>query len=203
MNNQNQAIEFEIAKIIPPKGIDAELSKCKDIFKDYYKSFNYSKGLYIFGNPGVGKTWSIYAIIKEIMRNSGELFIKDVFEDKKYIPQKNAIITSMAKIYEDLTVGQFNKEFNSAEYKNKLRHTDILMIDDFGMEKVSDYRQEILEDIINTRYENQEITFFTSNYDLDQLMYRIGGDIAGRRIVSRIIEMCDIIELHGEDKRLK
>ena len=52
--------------------------------------------------------------------------------------------------------------------------------------------------LINYRYENMLRTFFASNLSLQELAER-----SGDRIASRIAEMCDIIEIGGEDKRLQ
>lgn len=196
-------LEKTINELIPIKVRGANLNKCKQIIQDYFfEEFAKNKGLYLWGKPGRGKTWVMYAIIKRIIFIKGEYWASYVRHQSSSVNQ-NVKITSMSRIYQDLTDGQFNKNFSSSEYKDELYKFGLLIIDDIGMEKMSDFRQEILEDIIDTRYKNEKITLFTSNYSLEQLIDRVGGEIAGSRIVSRIIEICEIIELKGENRRLK
>jgi len=188
----------KINKIIPLEGRSADLIKCDQVIRDYWEKSLKERGLYLWGKSGRGKTWAEYAIIKRLIFLNSHNDWSDLNGWYKGIK-----IISMAKIYEDLTEGQFNKCFKASEYKDEICNTGLLMIDDIGMEKMSSFRQEILEYIIDTRCKNERLTFFTSNYNLDQIVYRVGEEIAGGRIISRIAKMCEIIELKGEDRRLK
>ena len=78
------------------------------------------------------------------------------------------------------------------------RTVDLLILDDIGAEKPSEWVQETLFILVNYRYEQMLPTIFTSNCGLDELEERIG-----KRIVSRMVEMCRCISMDGEDWRLK
>src|SRR4029450_7520659 len=81
---------------------------------------------------------------------------------------------------------------------------DLLVLDDLGSEKTSEWVEETMNLIVNTRYNERRLTIFTSNYDdtpddsdPECLKARIGF-----RIHSRLHEMCDFLEYDGADFRL-
>ena len=72
---------------------------------------------------------------------------------------------------------------------------DLLVLDDLGAEKTSEWVEETLNLIVNARYSEQRTTMFTSNYDdnpdttdPDSLLFRIGF-----RMRSRLHEMCEFV----------
>ncbi len=80
---------------------------------------------------------------------------------------------------------------------------DLLVLDDMGSEKTSEWVEETMNLIVNTRYNERRHTIFTSNYDdtpddadPDCLKARIGF-----RIHSRLHEMCEFLEFDGADYR--
>ena len=80
----------------------------------------------------------------------------------------------------------------------------MLVLDDLGAEKTSEWVEETLNLIVNTRYSERRTTVFTSNYedkgddttDPDSLLFRIGF-----RMRSRLHEMCELLDLDGADYR--
>ena len=80
---------------------------------------------------------------------------------------------------------------------------DVLVLDDLGAEKTSEWVEETLNLIVNTRYSEKRVTMFTTNYDdnpditdPDSLLFRIGA-----RMRSRLHEMCEGLYLNGADYR--
>ena len=80
---------------------------------------------------------------------------------------------------------------------------DLLVLDDLGAEKTSEWVEETMNLIVNTRYNERRLTIFTSNYedipddtDPDSLLFRIGF-----RMRSRLHEMCEFLEIDGADYR--
>ena len=80
---------------------------------------------------------------------------------------------------------------------------DLLVLDNLGAEKTSEWVEETLNLIVNTRYNDRRTTVFTSNYedkpdqtDPDSLLCRIGV-----RMRSRLHEMCEFLDLDGADYR--
>ena len=77
-------------------------------------------------------------------------------------------------------------------------NADLLVLDDLGAEKTSEWVEETMNLIVNTRYNERRLTIFTSNYedipddtDPNSLLFRIGF-----RMRSRLHEMCEFVE-HG------
>jgi DNA replication protein DnaC len=80
---------------------------------------------------------------------------------------------------------------------------ELLVLDDLGAEKTSEWVEETLNLIVNTRYSERRLTLFTSNYqdipddtEPNALVSRIGF-----RMRSRLHEMCDFIVLDAADYR--
>ena len=80
---------------------------------------------------------------------------------------------------------------------------ELLVLDDLGAEKTSEWVEETMNLIVNSRYNDRRPTVFTSNYDLlddrldpDSLTARVGF-----RMCSRLHEMCEFLETRGADYR--
>ena len=80
----------------------------------------------------------------------------------------------------------------------------LLVLDDVGKEKTSEWVEETMTFIVNTRYNQRLTTIFTTNYEdnpdleaLDSLRVRVGS-----RVYSRMHEMCDFYDYGGADYRL-
>ena len=83
---------------------------------------------------------------------------------------------------------------------------DLLVLDDLGSEKTSEWVEETMNLIVNTRYNERRLTIFTSNYedtpevDTDTQDFTLKERI-GFRIHSRLHEMCEFLEFDGADFR--
>ena len=153
--------------------MDKKLQKAAEKIIDGEK-----KGLYLFGGCGCGKTYSVWAMYQMFRFN--EMDIK---------------VESMVDILYKL-----KKDFNSSDpkYYDFIRnYKGVLVIDDLGSEKITDWAMEMFYSIINKRYEENRTTIITSNLSIEEISKKYGD-----RLASRIVGMCDIIKIEGEDKRL-
>jgi DNA replication protein DnaC len=82
-------------------------------------------------------------------------------------------------------------------------HGDLLVLDDLGEERTSEWVQETLAHVINVRYSERRATVFTTNLvdskdstDPRSFFYKLGG-----RTRSRLIEMCEWVKMEGGDAR--
>lgn len=135
------------------------------------------KGLYLHGNAGTGKTHLAAAIANHIIEKKRR---QVVFVNH---------ITLLNRIKQSFETG----EDITAWYKK----APLLIIDDIGKSKVTDWTREVIYDIVNYRYENELSNVFTSNYDLKAL-----GNMIGIATVSRIGEMCYVHQFNGSDLRM-
>lgn len=152
---------------------DADTKKLSPaIVKAVENSIEEDKGLFIYGNTGTGKTYTLYALAK----NRGEVdnFVSMLVEYRDYM-QKGCYFDRLT----DMTRQKY------------------LFIDDIGSEKLSDFVVEFLYLIVNKRYENMGRTVFSTNLSLEKF-----GERYGDRILSRISEMCVLVELQGNDRRI-
>lgn len=192
---KEKEIKEKIDNRIPPKFKDAKIENSLKVVQDYCSQGRYiGKGLFLYGDVGTGKTYNVYALTKQLIMNNENVF---VFNLPRLLNTIRASFSKQEAYNEDTDNYSyaFVKDMSSIE---KLIDLDILVIDDIGAEKPSDWVAETLYYLINSRYEEEKTTIFTSNLSLDKLADRIGN-----RIVSRIAEMCDIYEMKGEDKRIE
>ena len=81
---------------------------------------------------------------------------------------------------------------------NSFSCADLLVLDDFGVERVTDWTRQIFYTIINKRYNSMKSTVVTTNVSISQLENEFDA-----RIISRLVEMCRVIEMGGEDFRYR
>ena len=94
-------------------------------------------------------------------------------------------------------------EETEMEVLKPLLDADLLVLDDLGAERTSEWVQETLGLVVNTRYNAKRPTIFTSNLvdvpdntDPRSFIFQLGA-----RTRSRLIEMCDWVEIQGADIR--
>lgn len=159
----------------------------KDFF-DNYDGIKDSKGLYLHGVFGSGKTYLVYALLNELRAK------KHVDYIALYFP------TALKELKDDWDLYHEKMERYSS--------VPILLLDDIGAEAVSDWgRDEVLGTILQARMNNHLTTFFTSNLSLDELEYHLSLSKSGvdkvkaRRIMERIKQLTVPLELITDNKR--
>ena len=149
-----------------------------------------SKGLYIYGPFGVGKSFILGAI-------ANELASKQVRSIVVFMPE---FLRELKNSIQDQTLNQ------KIDFVKK---APVLMLDDIGAETMTAWaRDEILGTILHYRMSEQLPTFMTSNFDYDGLENHLsqskGGDIekvkAGR-IIERIRALTEPIHMDGRNRR--
>lgn len=145
-------------------------------------------GLFFEGEPGVGKTHLAVAVLSQVVRTTAArgLFC-DVRELLKLIRSTyNAAIRT-----------------TELEVLAPVMNAELLVLDDLGAEKTSEWVEETMNLIVNTRYNEKRATIFTTNFpdipddtEPNSLLFRIG-----HRMRSRLHEMCDFRVLDAGDYR--
>lgn len=146
-----------------------------------------SKGLFLTGNFGCGKTYLVAACFNELAKKG-----------------KNVACLYYPEFLRNL------KERFSEDYKeifDKVKKCDLLLIDDIGAETVTSWnRDEVLGTILQYRMQEGLPTFFTSNLSIKELEVHLAGNdsegkIKARRIIERIKYLTDNITMIAENRR--
>ena len=146
------------------------------------------KGLCLIGPPGIGKTHIAVSVLRTVIL---EKRTRGLFYGTRDLLR---IIRST-----------YNPTVRTAEMDilRPVMEAELLVLDDLGAEKPSEWVEETMNLIVNTRYNDRRPTIFTTNYevmedetDLDSLQVRVGF-----RMYSRLHEMCDFLEFEGVDFR--
>ena len=72
-----------------------------------------------------------------------------------------------------------------------------LIIDDFGVQRGTDWEMEMLYDLVDARYADERLTVVTTNKPVSEIQQLSDG-----RIYSRLVEMCYMVDMDGDDYRL-
>ena len=168
------------------KSVSKQAEEAKSAAYDIVKEFpDVRKGLFIWGNAGTGKTLIASIILTE-------LIIRRAVEGR-FISISRNFFKSLQETFVEgsATYGE------SGRIEKELAAVDVLVIDDFGIQKDTEWKQETLYDLVDARYETEKFTVFTSNNN----PHKAFKDLSQGRILSRIKEMCRIIEISGDDYR--
>ena len=185
---KNSILDNARMKDINPSKNRIEIIKWIKKYYDEFDPYKTSKGLYLHGNFGTGKTYLLAALLNEL---------KDKFKinvEIVYVPEL------LRKLKENL-----NLVGDKVYY---LENVDVLLLDDIGAEKVTEWgRDEIIGTILQTRMNNAMPTFFTSNLNINELekhlsLTKESEDILkAKRIIERVKYLTDDIELLGNNYR--
>ena len=150
-----------------------------------------SKGLYLWGVPGVGKTYLLAGMCNKLAKEGKSICFVNV-------PK---LIGDLKQMFQD----------NSAmeQYLRRIIRCDVLVLDDIGSESLTPWsRDEIILMILDQRMEQQKLTCFTSNYSCQELhdkyTYANGRypeKVAASRILERIQVLTCEIFIKGASRR--
>lgn len=154
------------------------------------------KGLFLWGEPGRGKTYIAAALVREwLLKNEDRYIGMDSGERRLWRPIE---YVSTVDLFQALRSSFQNKTDSYIIVEGYIRAKS-LILDDIGAEIARDWTLDTLHTIIDRRYRDMRQTFIISNLSLDALAERVGD-----RITSRIAEMCSkVVELKGKDRRLE
>ncbi len=147
------------------------------------------KGLLMLGKPGLGKTHLAVAVLKQIIRDKNAI---GLFCGTRELLQR------IRSTYNPTTRTTENQIIQPA------MEAELLVLDDLGAERPTDWVEETMNLIVNTRYNNRRLTIFTSNYPLNAPKGSTAETLherVGFRLFSRLHEMCEFLELEGVDYR--
>jgi DNA replication protein DnaC len=183
----------------PNRSFSAALMQARQFVQTYPLETN-GNGLLLTGSIGVGKTHLAVGILQVLVAERGA---KGLFYD-----------------YRDL-LKQVQNSYNRSVQATELEilqpvfEADVLVLDELGASKPTDWVWDTVAHILNTRYNDRRTTIITTNYanlppggELQNgaraaVREETLGDRIGERMRSRLQEMCVVVEMHGQDFRQK
>lgn len=154
------------------------LKACKWYADHFDQMLEKNQGLLFYGAVGVGKTFAAACIANELLRNR--------------VP---VVMTSFVKLLDTM---QGFKEKDD-ELIARLNRAKLLVIDDLGAERSTDFALEKVYNIIDSRYRAKLPVILTTNLSMDDMKDAV--DIRYARIYDRIFEMCFPMQFTGKSWR--
>jgi DNA replication protein DnaC len=144
-------------------------------------------GLLLMGPVGVGKTHLAVAILKEVVEKGARGLFCD-FSDLL-----DRIQATFSRDNDD----------SADEILAPYRDAELLVLDELGARRPSDWVREVLYGLLNARYNRKLTTILTTNFGDEP--QKSGGETlelrVGVPIRSRLAEMCQLVAMTGKDYR--
>ncbi|MEV7466193.1 ATP-binding protein [Streptomyces kronopolitis] len=134
--------------------------------------------LLLLGGTGVGKTHQAFGAVRELALTG---------------VAARWVVTTAADMYASLRP---RHGVDSESEFRRYRDARVLLVDDLGAAKISEFTEDVNFRLVNHRYERHLPTLFTSNLQPKELTNRLGD-----RVASRLNGMCQRVVLEGADKR--
>lgn len=161
---------------------DRKNPKISDAMKNYADKFpefkKDGKGLILCGNVGTGKTYLAACVANAL-----------VDQDRRIL------MTNLPRLINKLQ-GMFE---GKQKYIDSLNTYELLIIDDLGVERKTEYVQETVFNIIDARYRSGLPFIITTNLTTDEI--KKPQDLEYARIYDRILERCFPIKMEGASRR--
>ncbi len=161
-------------------------------------------GLFLYGAYGAGKSHLSVATVRNLLEQTPEVFGTRTREGQIYHADQQEYsgikcsFFSVVDLLDAMRPGNEAKKELGDWYFHRAKSDDLVVLDDIGAERATEWVEERLYAIIDARYRMERATIFTSNLSEKQLQDQLGG-----RIVSRIFEMTDQVPVIGPDHRRK
>lgn len=159
---------------------DTELKREENYCKQFHKMQELNTGLMFIGGVGTGKTFRAACIANQLLRSGYTVYMDN--------------ITSLCS--------ELQEHFNDRqEYIRSIAQYDLLVLDDIGAERRTEYMIELVYNIIDSRYRVQKPLIITSNIAPAEMMKE--QDVRLLRTYDRLKEMCSFPIVLNENSRRK
>ena len=155
------------------------LAACKAYAENFDIVGRYDKhnSIILSGSVGIGKTHLAAAVANYLI------------DSKNVVVCFGSIVELLDKVRGEMQMGRDLTKYN-------MKRSPLLVIDDLGKEKPSEWTNQTLYEVINSRYESQSPMIITTNLSIRELSARYDNSV-----VSRLTEMSRVINMTGDDRR--
>ena len=149
----------------------------RNYVEHFQEMYAMAKGLILYGPTGTGKTYLADCIANALMERGVPVLV-------------TSIVALTRGMGEELPM-----------VLQKMKSARLLVLDDFGAERFTDFKAEQIFDVIDARYSSKKPMIITTNFPLSEL--KKGEDIRRQRVNERILEVCHPVKMDGESWRRK
>ena len=154
--------------------VSKTLDKCRRYADAWDEVYKRGAGLLLWGAVGCGKTFAAHCIANELIKRDIPVFI-----------------TSLSRV--------LNSGFDKTEVLRRIHETPLVVFDDLGAERTSEYALETIFMLVDERYRSEKPLIITTNLTLNDLRSPINID--HKRIYDRILQRCVPLHFDGGSKR--
>lgn len=170
--------------------LEKESHEYIEAFVAMTSSYETEKGVYLYGQPGTGKTY--------LCRMAANHYAKSGM---------TVSFVNLPQCIQDLKQNMADSKYRLTMI-SRMKFCDVLFLDDIGSESISAWtRDEILFPILEYRMNNRLKTYFSSNYTLPELKKQYAkvreesAEVAALRIIERIQALATLCPLLGRSRR--
>lgn len=153
------------------------------------------KGIVFTGKCGTGKTHLAVGVLKKLIQEQG----------------RRGLFYSSSHLLELIRSSFDREDLSEWEIMKPVLERDVLLLDDLGAGKLTEYVQEKIAYVLMERYNRKLTTIITTNFIIRPQRQDVEnrtmpndktlGDCIGDRAFSRLIEMCVVVNMQGKDFR--
>lgn len=153
------------------------MKRYADGFADMMRSED-KYGLLIYGPFGTGKTFFAACVANELLKQGYDVEM-----------------TSFSRVVNTIQGMREGKQ----DYFDRLMRKDLLIFDDLGVERDSEYMQEQVSNIIDARYKSGKPMIVTTNIGMEDI--KRPKNLTYQRMYDRLLEMCYPVKVDGKSRR--
>ncbi len=162
------------------RGYNREAMKIARSYREKFTHFQKSgMGLLLWGDVGTGKSFLAGCIANALLSDG-----------------VSVLMTNFARLLNRLTDLQTG-ERNS--YIDSLNRFDLLVIDDLGIERNSEFAREQVYSVVDSRYRSAKPLVVTTNLSLQEM--KTASDLWRKRIFDRVLERCIPVRVNEQHIR--